>query len=398
MACLICMMLSYAMIKRQIEKELVSAAENMPVVSLTGPRQSGKTTLVKSVFPHHRYVNLEEPDTREYAITDPRGFLNDIGGKAIIDECQYAKDIFSYIQADVDKNPQNGKFILTGSQNILMSDRISQSLAGRAAILRLLPFSISELEDTPYQKDSYADYLYKGFYPRIYDQKLDPARWYASYINTYLERDVRQILNVGDLHSFQTFFKLCAGRIGQLINLSAMSNEIGVSYQTVKRWLSVLEASYIIFMLPPYYRNFNKRVVKSPRLYFYDPGLAVNILGLKSTDQVKTNYMKGELFESLVLSEIRKNVLITGSEPSMYFWRDSNGNEIDCIIETGSEPIAIEIKAAMTLNQHLFKGLMKWKALTNLKQDNLYLVYGGDENQDRSEVRIRSWKHIPFPG
>ncbi|MBC8479040.1 MAG: ATP-binding protein [FCB group bacterium] len=385
------------MIKRQIEKELVSAAESMPVVSLTGPRQSGKTTLVKSTFPKHRYVNLEEPDTREYAITDPRGFLNDIGGKVIIDECQYAKDIFSYIQADVDNNPQYRKYILTGSQNILMSDRISQSLAGRAAILRLLPFSISELENTPYQKDSYADYLYQGFYPRIYDHKLDPARWYASYINTYLERDVRQILNVGDLHSFQTFIKLCAGRIGQLINLSAMSNEIGVSYQTVKRWLSVLEASYIIFMLPPYYRNFNKRVVKAPRLYFYDPGLAVNILGLKSSDQVTTHYMKGELFESLVISEIRKSVMNSGAEPSMYFWRDSNGNEVDCILDTGSDPIAIEIKAAMTLNQHLFKGLKKWQELSGLHKDYLYLVYGGDENQDRTDVIIRGWKHMPFP-
>lgn len=380
------------MIKRQIEKELVLAAESMPVVSLTGPRQSGKTTLVKAVFPDHRYVNLEEPDTREYAITDPRGFLNDTGGKVIIDECQYAKDIFSYIQADVDNNPQNGKFILTGSQNILMSDRISQSLAGRAAILRLLPFSISELDDTPYQKDNYTDYLYQGFYPRIYDQKLEPARWYASYINTYLERDVRQIINVGDLHSFQTFIKLCAGRIGQLVNLSAMSNEIGVSYQTVKRWLSVLEASYVIFMLPPYYRNFNKRVVKSPRLYFYDPGLAVNILGLKSSDQVTTHYMKGELFESLVLSEIRKSVMNSGAEPSMYFWRDSNGNEVDCILDTGSDPTAIEIKAAMTLNQHLFKGLKKWQELSGLLRDSLYLVYGGSENQDRTDIKIRSWK------
>lgn len=384
------------MIIRHIEKELTQMAGSMPVVSLTGPRQSGKTTLVKATFPDHKYINLEEPDTREYAITDPRGFLQDIGDRVIIDECQYAKDIFSYIQADVDAKPQSGRYILTGSQNILMSNRISQSLAGRAAILKLLPLSILELEETEFRTKSYAEYIFKGFYPRIYDQNLDPTRWYASYINTYLERDVRQILNVGDLNTFQAFIKLCAGRIGQLINFSAMSNEIGVSYQTIRSWLSVLEASYIIFLLPPYYRNFNKRIVKSPRLYFYDPGLAVNILGLKSSDQVLTHYMKGELFESLVLSEIRKAELNRGREPSMFFWRDSNGNEVDCIIESGTDPIAVEIKVAMTINQRLLKGLMKWQELSGLKRDNLYLVYGGIENQNRTDVKIRGWKNIPI--
>ncbi len=323
------------MITRVISDKLKSLYRKFPVVSVVGPRQSGKTTLVKNVFPRLKYVSLEELDNREFALRDPRGFLSTYDNGAIIDEAQRVPDLFSYIQTEVDKKDSPGQFILTGSQNILLHENVSQTLAGRVAILRLLPFSLEELKNTPYGSWQSDRYIYTGFYPRIYDKKINPADWYPNYIQTYVEKDVRLMKNISDLNTFQKFIKLCAGRTGQILNLSSLGNECGITHNTAKSWLSILEAGYIIFLLKPYHKNFNKRLIKMPKLYFYDTGLACFLLGIQNTSQLATHYLRGSLFESFVLSELIKERFNKGIEPNCYYWRDKTGNEIDCVIETG---------------------------------------------------------------
>ena len=291
------------MIKRIISKRLLSLSKKIPVISITGPRQSGKTTLAKSAFPNYNYVSLENPDNLDFALSDPKGFLNNYGTKLIIDEAQYAPKLFSYIQTIVDEKGKNGLFVLTGSQNFLLNAGISQSLAGRVLIFNLLPFSYDELRSTEYNIENLSELLVKGFYPRIYDSGLESKDWYQSYVQTYLERDVRQILNVGDINSFRNFLRACAGRCGQIINLSSIGSDLGISYQTVKKWLSVLEQSYIIFLLQPYFENFNKRIIKSPKLYFYDTGLLCYLLGINSAETFNLHYLKGGIYETYVISE-----------------------------------------------------------------------------------------------
>ncbi|MGB5288910.1 MAG: ATP-binding protein, partial [Ignavibacteriaceae bacterium] len=322
------------MIKRQIQEKLVQLAEQFPVVAIVGPRQSGKTTLVKMSFKEKTYLNLEEPDTRLFAQTDPRSFLSGSKSGLIIDEAQRVPDLFSYIQSIVDESKTPGQFIITGSHNFLMQEKISQTLAGRVAILTLLPFSLEEIRREDSEED-FPNYIFSGFYPPIYDRKIEPSDWYPNYIRTYLERDVRLIKNIPDLNSFTLFVKLCAGRIGQLLNLSSLAIEAGISVNTAKSWLSILEASYIAYRLEPHFQNFNKRLVKMPKLYFYDTGLACSLLGLESVDQISTHYLVGSLFENLVLSDLIKHKMNYGLNNNFYFWRDKLGREVDCLIESG---------------------------------------------------------------
>ena len=366
----------------------------MPVISVTGPRQSGKTTLVKQSFPDYNYVTLENIENRDFAKTDPKGFLNTYGKHLIIDEAQYVPDLFSYIQTLVDEANEEGMYILTGSQNFLLLQSISQSLAGRVAIFHLLPFSIEELASSTFAVSRLEEVLYKGFYPRIYDKQLNPPDWHVSYLETYVEKDVRQILNIGDLRSFRQFMGLCAGRVGQLLNLSAIANELGVSYHTVKSWLSVLEATFIIYLLQPYHKSYNKRLVKSPKLYFHDVGLASYLLGIRSEEQIGNHYAKEALFENMVLSELIKSAYNQGGRPALWFWRNNAGNEVDCIIEKGLKTIPVEIKAGKTIRPQFFKNLLYWSKLSEGDPKQSVLIYGGNEKQSRSNGSVIPWNHI----
>jgi hypothetical protein len=380
------------MITRELANVILSMKDKLPVIVITGPRQSGKTTLAKALFPDYDYVNLEFPDTRAQVIDDPRLFLATHENGIVIDEVQRVPELFSYIQGIVDETGNNGRFILTGSQNFLLLEQISQTLAGRAALFHLLPFSITEIASGFPIEDNFAQYAFTGTYPRIYDQQLQPSDWYPWYIASYIERDVRQIENVTDLNKFQMFLKLCAGRVGQLFNASAIANEIGVNYKTIQSWLSILEASFIIFLLPPFYKNFNKRLTKSPKIYFYDTGLICSLLGIRSAEELNFHYLKGEIFESLVISEIKKRLVNTNSHAGLYFWRDSTGHEIDCIVEAGSKITVVEIKSSTTMNADFFKGLQYWQELTDASTDHSVLVYGGMETQRWSKGRAIGWK------
>ncbi|MBL6964859.1 MAG: ATP-binding protein [Bacteroidetes bacterium] len=377
------------MIKRKIEKRIKSLEGKYQVISVTGPRQSGKTTLVKNVFKEYQYVNFEDISTREFAINDPKGFLTSFGDRIIIDEAQHVPDIFSYIQVTVDEN-KDKRFILTGSQNFLLLEKIAQSLAGRVAIFYLLPFSYEELDGTKYHTNDRLKYMFTGGYPPIYDRKLNPSEWLGNYITTYVERDVRQVLNVGDLSNFQKFIGLCAGRIGQLINFSSIGNELSVSYHTVQNWLSILETSFITYRVYPYHKNFNKRLIKSPKLYFNDTGLVCALLRIVNPDQLNTHYLKGEIFENMIFSEIRKFQFNHSSKKELYFWRDNSGKEIDCIIEDSPQSKAIEIKSAITIHQDFFKNLRWWQEIS--KSKNASLIYGGGDTYNRSGIRVLGWK------
>ena len=338
---------------------------------------------------------MEDLDTRDFALHDPRGFLSTYDEGVILDEAQRVPSLFSYIQTAVDKKGLAGQYILTGSQNILLLENVSQTLAGRVAILKLLPLSLEELKHTPYELKNLEQYIFTGFYPRIYDKKIEPTDWYHNYIQTYVERDVRLIKNIGDLNSFQKFVKMCAGRVGQILNLSSLGNECGITHNTAKSWLSILESSYIIFLLRPYYKNFNKRLIKMPKLYFYDTGLVCSLLGIQNASQLTTHYLKGSLFESLVLSEIIKERFNRGLEANCYYWRDKTGNEIDCIIEIADTLIQIEVKSGKTITDNFFNGLRYWKKLLGNKNTNSYLIYGGEETQKRTPAKILSWKDVP---
>lgn len=380
------------MIERSLNIKIDTLIKSFPVVALIGPRQSGKTTLVKNLFKDFTYQNLEAPDTRLFAESDPRTFLEpaykDKG--LIIDEAQRVPELFSYLQVIVDEN-KKAKVILTGSQNFLIHEKISQSLAGRIGILRLLPFSFSEIEQK-YNYDNYADYIFSGFYPPVFDRNISPDDWYQNYIQTYLERDVRQLKNIFDLTSFTNFLKLCAGRIGQILNLTALANDCGISVNTAKSWLSVLEASFVIFLLKPYHNNFNKRITKSPKLYFIDVGLASSLLGLKNSTHILQYHSMGSLFENMIISDILKKYYNEGEIPSIYYWRDKTGREVDLILEYKNKTKVIEIKAGKTVNENFFSGINLWNKMSKNMSSEAYLIYGGDKNQKRSIAQILSWK------
>lgn len=395
------------MIKRTLSKRLREAAATFPVVTVTGPRQSGKTTLVRAEFRDYAYVSLELPDQRSFALEDPRGFLSQFRGPVVLDEAQRAPELFSYIQSAVDERDQPGQFILTGSHNFLLLQGISQSLAGRCAVLHLLPFSLSELaaraalsidklgSELPRRakppQQGLMKTLFTGFYPRIHDKKLQPRDWLANYYQTYLERDVRSVVNVGDLEAFGRFVQLCAGRTGQLVNLSGLAADCGVTHTTAKRWLSVLEASFVVLLLRPHYRNYGKRLIKSPKLYFLDSGLLCYLLRIQSADDLHSHAARGAIFETLVLSELHKNFVHRGERPEIYFWRDAAGHEVDFMIEAGREQIMVEAKSAQTVADDFFDGLKHLRRLSAPSRGRQALVYGGNQAYIRDNVAVYPW-------
>lgn len=383
-------------ILRDIHKELLNVAKEYPVLAILGPRQSGKTTVAKATFPNHNYILLEEPDMLEFALSDARAFLkhytNEYG--LIIDEAQHAPNLFSYIQGIVDGENKPGKFILTGSQNFYLNEQISQTLAGRVNISTLLPLSLTEIKSSLKLPENYETILFEGQYPKVIAQDIDPHRWYLNYIHTYIERDVRQIKNITDLHLFQKFLALCAGRIGQVVNWSELGRDCGISTKTVTSWISLLEASYLIFLLYPHHDNFNKRIVKSPKLYFYDSGVACALLKIRLQDQLTTHYLKGSLFESFVISELIKQSYNQGLTPYIYFWAIQSGYEVDCLLEKDNELIPIEIKSSETINSKFFDGLLYWSKLASQDLTKGYLVYGGKEKQKRSHGTVISWNAV----
>ena len=384
------------MIDRDISALLVKLASQYPVLTLIGPRQSGKTTLAKARFPNKPYVTLENPDTRRFAIDDPRGFLAQYAGGAIFDEIQRAPELSSYLQGLVDANPAPGQFILTGSQQFELMSQVTQSLAGRTAILRLLPFTLAEVQrlKASRKRPDLAAALLRGFYPRIHDQNLDASQALADYFATYVERDLRQLAAVQDLQQFARFVRLCAGRSGQLLNLVSLGNDAGISQPTARAWIDLLQTSFIVYLLPPWHTNTTKRLVKSPKLYFYDVGLACWLLGLRTAEQVARDPLWGSLFENFIIMEAMKDRLNAGESAEMYFYRDSEGNEVDLLLPVGSQMHAIEIKAGATVNSDYFKGLKTFAAHHLQKQAGGSVIFGGDEGQNRSDWPVYSWRRL----
>jgi len=381
------------MIERRAAKELINLAGQYKAVAVTGPRQSGKTTLVKFVFKHKPYVSLENPDTRTFALEDPRGFLATYPEGAILDEVQRVPALFSYLQQVLDERNEPGYFILTGSNNFLLQENIVQSLAGRIAHLNLLPFSL--LEVGVGQDSNPDEFIFKGMYPPLYDQPFEINKWYANYIQTYIEKDVRQIKNINNLLLFERFVKLCAGRIGQLLNMHSLAIEAGLDHKTIASWLSILESSFILFRLQPHHVNFNKRLVKMPKLYFYDTGLAVALLSITRQEQLPQHPLRGALFENFIITELLKNRLNKGLPNNLYFWRDNTGHEIDIIQERDGHLFPIEIKSGNTITSDYFKGLDFWNKISG--QKNGAVIYGGNQPQKRSNsFEVFSWNDIPL--
>ncbi|HIJ94158.1 MAG TPA: ATP-binding protein [Desulfuromonadales bacterium] len=375
------------MIERTITPVLTELASQFPVVTITGPRQSGKTTLCRATFPQKPYINLEQPETRRFAIEDPKAFLSHIPDGAVIDEVQRAPELLSYIQVLVDEKKISGQFILTGSQQFEVIDSVSQSLAGRTALLKLLPLSIEELRRSDAQF-SVNTLILNGFYPRIYDQALNPTRVLGDYFETYVERDIRQLVSIKNLGLFEKFVRLCAGRVGQLLNLQSLGNDVGISHTTAREWLTLLEASYIVFQLRPWSRNISKRLIKTPKLYFYDVGLASYLLGLEEERHVVRDPLRGNLFENLAVIEALKYRYNRGGKNNQFFYRDSNDTEVDLLLETGPDIFPIEIKSAETIAPDFFKGLTAFSRIVPAMPHGTALVYGGSEQQNRSQTQV----------
>jgi predicted AAA+ superfamily ATPase len=401
------------MIPRTLEETLRSRATMYPVVTLTGPRQSGKTTLVRATFPEHAYRSLEDPDERDYALRDPRGFLRQFSSGVILDEVQRCPDLPSYIQGMVDQHPNPGRFILTGSQNLLLLERVSQSLAGRTAVLNLLPFSAAELagrsatppealgrlparvgEASAGPSGDLMVFLRTGFYPRIHDQGMEPEVWLADYVRTYVERDVREVLSVGNLEAFSRFLRLCAGRSGQILNISGLAADAGISHTTARRWLSVLEASFLVVLLRPHFRSFNKRLIKSPKLYLTDTGLLCYLFRIRSAEELRTHFARGPVFESFVVMELLKSSLHCGEEPALHYWRDSQGHEIDVLIDLGQTQLPVEVKSGETVVGDSLSGLRYWRKLTGNEEAPAALVYGGERSFERDGAAVWSWRDL----
>lgn len=365
--------------------------EKYPIVAITGPRQSGKTTLAQLLCPGFQYVNLELEENKTFAIDDPHGFLQAYQGGAILDEVQNVPNLFPYLKHYTDQRGKVGEYVLTGSQHFLLLEKITQSLAGRVGMLQLLPFSTQELSPVGLLPAQPEDYIIKGGYPRIYDKDIVPSDFYPGYIRTYVERDVRQLVNVKDLRAFRQFLTACAGRAGQLVNFSELGNVLGLDSKTVKSWVGILEASFILFLLPPYHRNFDKRIVKSPKLYFYDTGLACSLLNITAAEQLDAHFAKGALFENMVICELVKFHLNEGREPAFYFWMDSNQREIDLIAEHAPLIKAIEIKAGKTIPKDFTKNLYNFQQLAGADAVALYLIYGGETGQQRTDLTVLPW-------
>jgi len=367
------------MIPRTAEKEIRALALQFKAVAIVGPRQSGKTTLVRMIFKDKPYVNLENPDIRLFAIEDPRGFLSNYPQGAILDEAQRVPELFSYLQQILDESRIMGMFVITGSNNFLLQESISQSLAGRVAYLNLLPLSIEEIND---KESTSNQLLFKGGYPALHSENIHPSKWFANYIRTYVERDVRLIKNISDLVTFERFLRLCAGRIGQLLNMSSLAVEVGVDVKTISSWISVLETSFVLFRLQPFHKNFNKRIVKMPKIYFYDTGLAVNLLGIENVNQLDLHPFRGSLFENMIILDFLKRRYNSAETNNLFFWRDNVGNEIDLLITQGINQIPIEIKSGQTVTSDYLKGIHFWNKMT--KSEGGFVVYGGNSTQKRS--------------
>ena len=379
------------MIHRVAEKTLRALARQFRSVAVVGPRQSGKTTLVQKVFPRKPYLSLEDPDERLFATNDPRAFLTRYKNGAIIDEAQKAPALFSYLQQVLDTSTKDGLFILTGSNNFLLQQSISQTLAGRIGYIDLLPLSFHEIRSFDKPDYSTNELLWTGCYPEIFDRNRKPSQWYPAYIRTYIERDVKQLKNIENTLLFNRFLQLCAGRIGQQLNVAALSNECGIDVKTVQSWLSVLQSSYILFLLPPHFSNFNKRVVKSPKLYFYDTGLACSLLGIHQINELQNSHFRGFLFESYMITECLKQKYNSGSNTLLYYWRDNKGIEIDLLADTGKKLVPIEIKAGQTFQESFIKNINTWNSFSG--QTGGIALYDGDASYLRSDkIKVINWR------
>jgi len=388
------------MIPRQASETLIRYSKGFPAICITGPRQSGKTTLARMTFPDKPYRSLEDPDLQFLVRSDPRGFLDTWPEGLIIDEAQYVPELFPYLKSYIDEDPSPGKYIITGSQQFNLMEKITESLAGRAAFLTLLPFSIKELSEAlpssksknikmspmenPYEK------MLKGLYPPLYDRNLNTYDFYSAYILSYIERDLRHILNVQNLSSFQRFISFCAARIGSMVNLSSLALDCGITHNTAKAWLSILEISGLVYLLKPYYRNCGKRLVKSPKLYFTDTGLACHILGISSDEQLFLNPQRGPLFEGFIISEILKDYLNNGQRPNIWFYRDNSGLEIDCLLEDQGNLTALEIKSGKTFSEDMLQGIKRWQKITGTTSTNK-LIYGGLFRSSIDGISIVPW-------
>ena len=378
------------MIKRKASKKLDLLAKEYGVVSVTGPRQSGKTTLVRQHFPNHQYFNLEFLSDLEKIRADPVSFINGISGSVIIDEVQKFPELLSYIQVAIDEHFQPARFVITGSQNLLLSDKVNQSLAGRVGILKLLPLSIDELAVSNNIPKNYQDLILKGFYPSIYDKKQTAGIYYNNYLNTYVERDVRNIKNIGDLSAFTKFLQLLAGRVGQILNLSEIGGVVGANHKTIDSWLSILEASYLVFKLEPYFNNFGKRLIKSPKIYFTDVGLAAHLLRLDTESEINNYHGLGSLFENMVIADAKKKIFNTLSSNKLYYFRDNKGLEIDLILDSGNEVIPIEVKSSATFNSDYLDNIHKFKKISGLNMG--CLIYSGKGGDMISGVKVLNYK------
>lgn len=365
-----------------MQTELIRLASQYPVITIIGPRQSGKTTIAKMAFPDKRYVSLEQLSQREFAGTDPVGFLNSYAKEgAIIDEIQRVPSLLSELQVRVDESPEiKGRFILTGSHQFMLMEKITQSLAGRTAILKLLPFSLSERIAFEGEKTDIPQLLFKGFYPRLFADSLDPVEALSFYVTTYIERDVREIMSIRDLSIFSRFLRLCAGRTGQILNASSLASDTGINHNTARSWLSLLEASFIITLLQPHYKNFNKRLIKSPKLFFCDVGLSCHLLGIEKAEQVATHPLLGALFETFVVGELMKQRLNNVRDPQLYYWRDNAGHEVDILFETPADIIPIEVKVGATIQKEFYKNIIYYRSLNNQSLPGI-VIYGGNEQQ-----------------
>jgi predicted AAA+ superfamily ATPase len=381
------------MIQRIAKVKLIDLASKFKAVAVTGARQTGKTTLVKQVFKSKPYVSLENPDTRNFALEDPRGFLQTYPNGAILDEVQRVPALFSYLQEVLDNSKVKGLFILSGSNNFLLQQTISQTLAGRVGYINLLPFSISELKKAKLLSTDDDTLMLKGFYPPIYDQEIPPADWCPNYIRTYIEKDVRQIKNITDLIVFERFIKLLAGRSGQELNNSALAVETGVDVKTIQSWIGILESSFIIYLLKPHHKNFNKTIVKRPKVYFYDSAIVCYLLGIRDNSQLQTHPLRGAIFEGMVVTELIKKRTNAGLPINLFYWRDKTGHEIDIIIDNAGKLLPIEIKSGKTINTEFFKNMDYWSDLSKVKKS--MVLYAGSQNQKRSNGReTLNWRSL----